>query len=198
MGRQTAYEAATDAGASAEFPLDPGRLPLTFQSKAGTFSNDTADVRTVEVHLDRERVTITSAASGAPAGAVVPVENFAGVMVQVAPADRNGTVCAKLILKHPAEGLSVLLAETGNPEELAAIWPAWSKSLNLPMLVCDLGGRVKPIEAYSARPSAGPLPRRKLALLTGRRPRFLVRRKTGSQSAARLVHSGEREIIART
>ncbi|MBD1546086.1 DUF6101 family protein [Roseibium aggregatum] len=198
MGRQTAYEAATAAGASTGFPLDPGRLPLTFQSKAGTFSGSHPDVRAVEVNLDRERAMINPVASEAPAGTVVPVKAFDGVMVQLAPADQNGTVCAKLILKHPNDGLSVLLAETGNPEELAAIWPAWSKSLGLPMLVCDLGGKVKPIEAYSARPAAGPSPRRKLALLTGRRPRFLVRRKTGADATARMIHRGEREIIART
>ena len=198
MGRQTAYEAATDAGASTGFPLDPGRLPLTFHSRAGTFSASSHEVHEVEINLDRERVMINPVAASAPVGTVVPVNAFDGVMVQVAPADQNGTVCAKLILKHPDEGLSVLLAETGNPEELAAIWPAWSKSLGLPMLVCDLGGKVKPIEAYSARPSSCPAPRRKLALLTGRRPRFLVRRKTGSEKTLRMVHRGEREIIART
>lgn len=198
MGRQTVYEAATDAGASTGFPLDPGRLPLTFQGKAGTFSGSDHDVREVEVNLDRERAMINPIACDASLGTVVPVKAFDGVMVQIAPADQNGTVCAKLILKHPDEGLSILLAETANPEELAATWPAWSKSLGLPMLVCDLGGKVKPIEAYSARPSAGPSPRRKLALLTGRRPRFLVRRKTGSDAGAGLVHRGEREIIARS
>ena len=198
MGRQTAYQAATEAGASREFPLDPGHLPLTFQGKAGSFSNGDRDLQTVEINLDRERVMINPVSSGTPSGTVVPVKTFAGVVVQIAPADQNGTVCAKLILKHPDEGLSVLLAETGNPEELAALWPAWSKSLGLPMLVCDLGGKVKPIEAYSARPSAGPAPRRRMALLTGRRPRFLVRRKTGSNEGARMIHRDEREIIART
>ena len=66
------------------------------------------------------------------------------------------------------------------------------------MLVCDLGGKVKPIEAFSAMPTAQPTPRRKLRLLTGRRPRFLNRRMPGKKAAAPAVHANEREIIARS
>ncbi|MEP4033667.1 DUF6101 family protein, partial [Roseibium polysiphoniae] len=69
--------------------------------------------------------------------------------------------------------------------------------LNLPMLVCDTGGAVKPIEAFSARPCGTPAPRRKYPLLTGRRPRFLVRRRIGNTGDRLVLHQGEREIIAR-
>jgi hypothetical protein len=66
------------------------------------------------------------------------------------------------------------------------------------MLVCDLGGEVKPIDAYSATPAAKPAPRRKLRLLTGRRPRFLNKRLPGSMPLSPANFGHEREIIART
>jgi hypothetical protein len=40
--------------------------------------------------------------------------------------------------------------------------------------------------------------RRRVAALTARRPRFLLRRKPGSRSQETAVHRGERELIARS
>lgn len=197
MGRQTAIETATGAGASASYPLDPGSLPAIFESRAGGMSHHKNSSVPVQVHLDRESLVLKGRSVNGPINVVVGIQTYSGVMVQITPADEAGSVSAKLILKHPEDGLSVVLAETDNPEELASAWPAWSKSLDLPMLVCDLGGAVKPIEAYSVRTSERPASRRKLALLTGRRPRFLVRRKVGQMAARHPVHRGEREIIAR-
>ncbi|SHL45282.1 DUF6101 family protein [Roseibium suaedae] len=153
----------------------------------------------VDVHLDRTSVSITRHQAGAEnATVVLPVQSFCGVMVQITPGSTPGAIRAKLILKHTDPQLSVLLADTERAEQLAAAWPAWASALELPMLVCDLGGRVKPIEAYSANPAGQPAPRRKLALLTGRRPRFLVRRQRGAKEASLTVHRDEREIIARS
>lgn len=197
MGRQTAIEAATNAGASAKLPLDPGRLPAVFNSRAGGIAGSSNRPVPVEVCLDRETIIIKRQSTDEPVNAIIGVKAYSGVMVQVTPSAEAGSVCAQLILKHADDNLSVILAETGNPEELATIWPTWARTLSLPMLVCDLGGKVKPLEAYSARAAVRPAPRRRLPLLTGRRPRFLVRRKTGLPAAAETVHRGEREIIAR-
>ena len=198
MVRQTATQAVTNTGAGRDYLPDPGCLPATFQTDVETVAGAACRLAQVEVHVNRKSVTISRSAQQDIAGVEIPVSQFAGVMVQVAPADQNGTVSAKLVLKHQDAGLSPVLAETNRPEDLAAIWPAWSKALGLPMLVCDLGGKIKPIDAFSAKPATSPAPRRRLALLTGRRPRFLVRRKTGSAIASADVYRDEREIIART
>ena len=197
MGRQTAIETATGAGASGNTPLDPGSLPAIFESRAGGVSNYENSSVPVQVHLDGETLVLKGRSINGPIDVVVGIQTYSGVMVQITPAEEPGSVSAKLILKHSEDGLSIVLAETDKPEELAAAWPAWSRALSLPMLVCDLGGTVKPIEAYSVRASSGPASRRKLALLTGRRPRFLVRRKMGRTAATQPVYRGEREIIAR-
>ncbi len=118
-------------------------------------------------------------------------------MVRIVPGEAPGEILAALILKHPDNALSITLAETERSEDLALLWGQWAQIFNLPMLVCDLGGKVKPIEAFSATPAASPAPRRKLRLLTGRRPRFLNKRRTGRGVAASASFAHEREIIAR-
>lgn len=198
MGRQTAAETAINTGAGGANLLDPGSLPATFQSEVIRENGDEAGLMYADIRIDTQSVSITRQAGPENGCIVIPVSQFSGVMVQVAPADATGKVKAKLILKHSEDRLSPVIAETSQPEDLAAVWPAWSKALDLPMLVCDPGGNIKPIEAFSATPVTGPTPRRRMALLTGRRPRFLIRRKTGVRGAGLTVHRGEREIIART
>ncbi|NVK34443.1 MAG: hypothetical protein HWE23_08175 [Rhodobacteraceae bacterium] len=152
--------------------------------------------KTVEAVVDTKSVTITTLDETDPSTLVIPIHQFEGVVVHIQGADEPGAVVARLILKHSDPQLSLLLSETDKPELLAQSWPAWAEALGLPMLVWELGGMIKPIEAYSARPSCAPHPRRKLPLLTGRRPRFLVRRPVGRSAADATVYQGEREIIA--
>jgi len=151
-----------------------------------------------DIYLDRTQAIVKRRSAGVPLTVVVPMSMFDGVMVSVMPGESFGTVRAMLVLRHRDPALCITLAETDTPELLSTVWPAWSKHLGLPMLVCDLSGNVQPIEAFSVRQDAPPAPRRKLALLTGRRPRFLTRRKTGNGTAAVPVYRGEREISARS
>lgn len=198
MGRQALQDRTFETGPEVLTLPDPSQLPSIFQSRMPDAFSGAFTGESIEVHLDRSHVTLRRAASDDAATVILPVQAFSGVMVQVEPGIMPGAIKARLILKHTDPQLSVLLAETERAEQLAAAWPAWASALELPMLVCDLGGRVKPIEAYSACPSGQPAPRRKLALLTGRRPRFLVRRQRGSAGSALPVHRNEREIIARS
>ena len=174
----------------------PGSLPVRFEqrleSRPGTPSLP------AEIFLDRDRTIIKRRVGGVPVTVVVPSNGFDGVMVRIVPGNAPGEIVAALILKHPDSALSITLAETEHSDDLATLWSRWAQTLNLPMLVCDLGGKVKPIEAYSAVPVAGPAPRRKLRLLTGRRPRFLNKRAVGHRQETQTVYENEREIIART
>ena len=199
MGRQTAVDQVTGKGLGPETVPSPGPFPQVVQSTLYRTSQNQAAARTqVVVKLGPQDIFISHPDTGAPNALIAPTSSYAGVMVEVVPGDHAGGVVARLILKHPDPQFSFVLAETLQPERLAAVWSSWSSALCLPMLVGDQTGRVKPIEAFSARPAGKPYARRKLSLLTGRRPRFLVRRNCGKHPSAAQVHRGEREIIART
>lgn len=178
--------------------LDPGSLPATFSSSLLSNPESGALGSYARIRLEKDNAIIERLTSGNPSSVVVPMGVFNGVMVHVTPGGTPGSVSAKLVLKHADDSLSIVLATTDQPEKLANCWPAWSKALDLPMIVRDVDGKIKPIEAFSALPSASPAPRRKLALLTGRRPRFLVRRQFGVNRSKTVVYLGEREIIARS
>ncbi len=195
MRRQAATEAATAKGSGTQFVLDPAALPLRFEQRlAPTFSGCPLPA---DISLDKDSAVIKRRIAGVPLTVCVPINKFDGIMVRIVPAGETGAVIATLILKHPDSALSITLAETRDPNCLASIWTAWAKALDLQMLVCDLGGDVKPIDAYSAKPAAEPAPRRKLAQLTGRRPRFLTKRRVPAATAVLANHGREREIIAR-
>lgn len=177
--------------------LDPGCLPTTFSSSLLSNPESGALGSFAHIRLDKDSAIIERGNLGATSMVVLPMDVFNGVMVHVTPGGAPGSVSAKLVLKHADDALSIVLATTDQPEKLANCWPAWSKALDLPMIVRDMDGKIKPIEVFSALPSASPAPRRKFALLTGRRPRFLVRRHIGVNPTQRIVHRDEREIIAR-
>lgn len=196
MRRQTEKQEPAVTGIDGKIMPHPGSLPVRFEqrleSRPGTPSLP------AEIFLDRDKTIIKRRVAGVPVTVVVPSSGFDGVMVRIVPGNAPGDIVAALILKHPDSALSVTLAETETSDDLAVLWSRWAQVLNLPMLVCDLGGKVKPIEAYSAVPGgAGPAPRRKLRLLTGRRPRFLNKRAVGRDPETQECHANEREIIAR-
>lgn len=196
LRRQTEIQEMVATGAGAQAMPHPGCLPAHFEQRLETRPG--APSLPAEIFLDRDRAVIKRRVAGVPVTVVVPAQGFDGVMVRIVPGAAPGEILAALILKHPDSALSITLAETEKSDDLAVLWSRWAQVFNLPMLVCDLGGKVKPIEAYSAVPAAKPAPRRKLRLLTGRRPRFLNRRLPGKREPAATVHANEREIIART
>ena len=196
LRRQTEIQEMVATGVGTQTMPHPGCLPAHFEqrleNRPGTPSLP------AEIFLDRDRAVIKRRVAGVPVTVVVPAQGFDGVMVRIVPGAVPGEIVAALILKHPDSALSITLAETEKSDDLAVLWSRWAQVLNLPMLVCDLGGKVKPIEAYSAVPASKPAPRRKLRLLTGRRPRFLNRRLPGRQEPSATVPANEREIIAST
>jgi hypothetical protein len=151
--------------------LDPLSLPLSFHA------HDTrADggVRRVELH--RERVVLHRAVKGMRMAINVRVSDFTGVAL------RGHDEAQTLVLVHRDPSLSVPLLISADGDELAEAWAVWSDLFALPQL--DEGAR---------EPAAR---RRRCNAIRARRPKFLMRRRTGIARELS-VHREEREIIAR-
>jgi hypothetical protein len=166
---------------------DPYVLPARF----------TAALRggaTARVVIDGERVTI--AAVGRTV--TLPLAHYRGVAVRMeAGADDAGILSVILELNHADPRLSVTLAVADDPGEIVADWQAWARSLALPMYVVEADGSLtEPIPHLGGVKIAAAAPRRRHSYFAARRPRFLVRRKTGWNRGADKVE-GE-EIIARS
>ena len=151
--------------------LDPLSLPLSFHA------HDTrADggVRRVELH--RERVVLHRAVKGMRMAINVRVSDFTGVAL------RGNDEAQTLVLVHRDPSLSVPLLVSTEGDELTEAWAIWSEIFALPQL--DEGARK-------------PAPRRRRRnAIRDRRPKFLMRRRTGFARELP-VHREEREIIAR-
>ena len=89
-------------------------------------------------------------------------------------------------------GRSVTIA-TVCEEEAVALWRDCGRSTGLPLLLETPEGAITEPYPQLGRVALGPIRiRRRHGLLNGRRPRFLVRRKTGRLSLRPVVVSGER------
>ena len=78
-----------------------------------------------------------------------------------------------------------------------AVWRALGAASGLPLMIEPVNGRVRPLYPQVGPLLLGPVRiRRRHGLLNGRRPRFLVRRKTARLPPRPLVHR-EREMFAR-
>jgi hypothetical protein len=105
-------------------------------------------------------------------------------MYGVAVVDRQGTALLEL---GPFPG-----------EDAVAIWRSLAARSGLPLLIRGHDGRLHETAEQIGSIQLGPVRiRRGKALLTGRRPRFLVRRKTGRLPRRPLVYR-EREMAAGT
>ena len=171
--------------------LDPFRLP---QVVSYATRDDFGDV-TFTIDQRGAIVKRILQMSGLPATVVLPANAFRGVAAR-AMEDSDGTVTVTLELLHNDPMLSVPLLVADNLEDVAADWRAWADAYRLPMLLIEADGVARTLEeslgvAIKALP---PQDRRKRRVTPQRRPRFLMRRKTGNLGL-RLVISGE-EIIA--
>jgi hypothetical protein len=82
-------------------------------------------------------------------------------------------------------------------EDVIAVWRALGAASGLPLMIEDEDGRLEKPFPQVGRVHLGPIRiRRRHGLLNGRRPRFLVRRKTTRLPQRPLVHR-EREMFAR-
>jgi hypothetical protein len=169
--RQTATSGINPAGSSRIERLDPLSLPVRFDAH-----DPRADGYTRQIELHRERVVLRRAVRGMRMAINVRVTDFLGVAL------RASTDAQMLVLVHRDPSLSVPLLESTDADELANAWAVWSEVFALPQL--DEGRR-----APAQR-------RRRHNVIRTRRPKFLMRRRSGLAREA-TMHRGEREIIAR-
>jgi hypothetical protein len=192
LSRQTAHQEATAKGSGRSARLDPAQMPHRFAAR-GTACEPT----TFDVYIDRQQVIVKRRLAGLPLTLVQPVNIFLGVFAEVAPGTEPGTLKARIGLMHRDPAMSIELASDDRLEGLADDWCAWGEALGLPLLLVGPDGSVTRVDDpdHPARAPMAPS-RRRVAALTARRPRFLLRRKPGRPGAS-AVHRGEREIIAR-
>lgn len=171
MRRQTATCGVTPAGSSRSLRLDPLSLPVRFDAH-----DPRADGHVRQIELHRERVVLRRAVRGMQMAINVRVSDFTGVAL------RGNDEAQTLVLVHRDPSLSIPLLVGAAADEIAQAWAIWSELFALPQL--DEGARK-------------PAPRRRRAnAIRARRPKFLMRRRTG-MARELPVHHGEREIIAR-
>jgi len=144
--------------------------------------------------MDLCGVIVKRRLSGLPLTLSLPFSAFAGVTVRL-NADKTGEFVACVELSHRDPALSLPLVVTRDMEAAALDWKLWSDRLGLPMLLDDGAGRDVTVFDPVDLGKGPPMPRRRMAALTGRRPRFLVRRQTGV-SGDMPVLRGCREIIS--
>ena len=155
--------------------LDPHSLPVSFEACDGR-----ADGGVRHIEINHERVLVRRAVSGIRMAIAVRVNEFLGIACR---ATDEGQA---LVIAHRDPSLSIPLLVTSNGEQIEQAWKMWSDLLALPQIE----------EENDASREPAPRRRRHNAIRTSR-PKFLVRRKSGHYLAQPLVHSDEREIIAR-
>jgi Family of unknown function (DUF6101) len=179
------------AGSSRTFRLDPNILPVRFSAPFGGAAQ-------AVILLDRERAVVRGTTrAGVPITLDLPVANFDGVAVRMVQQGDAGAIRVFVELRHRDPGLTLPLIVADEPEEVAADWQAWGRTLNLPLLVVGQDGSVmQPVQRIGSLTVAAAKPRRRHSFFAGRRPRFLTRRKVGHISTVEVLFG--REIIART
>jgi hypothetical protein len=175
------------AGAGRAFRLDPHCL----EPRAAATAGDAQDFR-----IDLKEAAVIKRIGSAGPALTVPFAEYRGVAVRIDGGHKAGDVRATLELLHADPALTIALAMVDDVDRVEADWREWGRALDLPLLIIAPDGTVG---VALARPGAllmlSPKMRRRPAHFTRRRPRFLVRRKTGRSSD--LERTSGREIIAR-
>jgi Family of unknown function (DUF6101) len=128
---------------------------------------------------------------------VLPLGDYRGVAIRIVPGASEEEDRVAIVLSHTSAAQEVVLFEAEDDENVIAEWRLLGSALGLPLLVEGLDGRTVAAEERLGEVGVSrPRPRRRHALLSGRRPRFLTRRRTGKMPLVPFVHHGEREIIA--
>jgi len=185
--------ARTFAQASRATRLDPSSLPLRFAAPdAG------ADGGERRILLNHSEVMVNRHVARTTMNLRLPMNSFRGVAIRLMPgmdhcADR---IC--VILAHRDRALDVTLYEADHDADVVAEWQQWATTLGLPLLIEDLDGRLSEPYARMGQVQLGtPRARRRRSFLA-RRPRFLVRRKSGKLGGDVDVIHAVNEIIARS
>jgi hypothetical protein len=153
-----------------------------------------ADGGARRVRMTRKEVLIARRLSGVAMVVSVPVSAYCGVALDVEPAD-DGSPRYVLSLAHSDPDLDILLGETQDCGAIAADWRYWAAWLGLPR-VAEEDGELRALDGASEEVVAASARRRCETNGGKRRPRFLIRRKSGDSRRMKLVYAKEREIIS--
>lgn len=177
--------------AGATFRLDPARFPQQMSYALRDASGD------VSITVDERGAVLRKIlpSSGLPLSFALPARAFKGVAARAID-HGNGEVTVTLELHHDDPELSIPLLVAHDLCDIAADWRAWAQAFRIPMLMVEADGVARPLEDHLGEiRTQPPRTRRRHSYFAERRPRFLVRRSTGSLGVAMKI-SG-REIIAR-
>ena len=124
----------------------------------------------------------------------------AGIALAFATADAESTGEDRFAL-HVVDAEGEILSRLGpfTEEDIVATWRDCAARAGLPRMILREDGSIAPVSKQIGRVALGTTrQRRRHGLLNGRRPRFLVRRKTARLPARPQIHRDESEIIARS
>jgi hypothetical protein len=184
---------ACPAGSGRTARLDPLALPVRF-----TAADAAADGRVRSVEINRERVLLHRHVRGMAIRLALPMGNFLGVSVRLAPEQPDVAETVLVRLEHTDPALAVDLYAGPDDADVIAEWQLWARVLGRPMLIADPEGRLRdPFERVGAvKVSASTPRRRRRNAIRKRRPTLPLRRRPGDASRVPAIHR-EREIIAR-
>lgn len=180
------------AWAEAAFRVDPARFPQQVDyALAGENGN-------VSVTLDERGAVLRRKlpSSGLPISFALPARAFKGIAARAID-HGDGGMTVTLELHHEDPNLCIPLLVAHDLCDIAADWRSWSVAFRVPMLMVEADGVARPLEDHigDVRRDAA-AERRRHSYFASRRPRFLVRRKTGSLGVAMKIEG--KEIIARS
>mgnify|MGYP001232334497 FL=1 len=170
--------------------LDPGLFPQQV-SYCPENSQETVTVTLDERGAVMRRILPSS---GLPLTIALPSRVFAGVAARAID-HGNGEVTVTLELHHKDPGLCIPLLVAHDLYDIAADWRAWAEAYRIPMLMVEADGVARQLDEHLLVGSRPPKPRRRHSYFADRRPRFLVRRKTGSLGLSMKIQG--REIFGR-
>jgi hypothetical protein len=183
------------AGSGRALRLDPFSLPVRYPA-----IDAAADGFVRQVELHRERAVLRRVVRGMRMAVRIPIPDFLGVALRMVPRAGDDPAAVEIVLRHRDEALSVPLLAAPDADDVVAVWRAWGRVLGLPLLVGEDDGTARDalprIGSVAVAPPA--MRRRRRSAMKKRRPSILLRRKPGRRPWEAVVHSGEREIIARS
>ncbi len=171
--------------------LDPSRFPQQVTYALREASGD------VTITIDKRGAVLRKIlpASGLPLSVALPARAFKGVAARAID-HGDGEVTVTLELHHEDPDLCIPLLVAHDLCDIAADWRNWANAFRIPMLMVEADGVARPLETHLGDiRSEGAKPRRRHSYFAARRPRFLVRRTTGSLGISMKIEG--KEIIAR-
>ena len=194
MNTQPAFAGNKPVWAENPLRLDPFLLPQ--QVSYPRREADAAKPESITFTVDVEGAVMKRKLNcGLPLSMALPAKAFRGVAARAFEGE-DGNTTVTLELLHRDEAMSVPLLVSNNLDDVAADWHSWSRTLRLPMLMIDVSGIVTTVQnTLGLLKVEEPSPRRRRHNAVKRRPRFLMRRKSGTVGEVVVLTADE--IIAR-